>query len=285
LTGVTTPPEAAPREQRQGAGGRKLWNAAAARRLRGAFFRSLPWLRGRDLMLRIGRGDFRVAREDLARRYLFGEGIEIGPMTKPLRVPPRVVVRYVDRLSRDDLLRLEGPALTDAGSDPSLIPEIHVVDEADRLATFADDSVDFVVANHVVEHLEDPLGALEQMLRITRPGGVLLLTLPDARHMFDAGRARTTVEHVLRDHEEGPQVSRREHYEEWARHIEGASGDDVRRRVEEFAASDARHHFHVWELGGFLQLLLTAGLPCEIVHAQSYLWEFAVVLRSLPSST
>jgi hypothetical protein len=108
---------------------------------------------------------------------------------------------------------------------------------------------------------------------------VLLLTLPDARHTFDTGRPRTTVEHVLRDHEEGPEVSRLEHYEEWARVIECWSGDDVQRRVEEFAASDARHHFHVWELEGFLQLLLTAELPCEIVHAQSHFHEFAVVLR------
>ena len=247
------------------------------RSLRGAVSRSRLWLRGRDRMLRIGNGDLRVAREDLARRYLFGEGIEIGPTTKPLRLPPRVVVRYVDRLSRDDLVRLEGHTLVD---DPSWIPEIHVVDEADRLATFADDSVDFVVASHVVEHLEDPLEALEQMLRITRPGGVLLLILPDGRYSFDAGRPRTTVEHVLRDHEEGPQVSRREHYEEWARLIEHTSGDDVRQRVEEFAASDARHHFHVWELEGFLRLLVTVALPCEIVHAQSYMEEFAVVLRA-----
>ena len=257
----------------------KLWQGAAARRLRGAISRSVLWLRGRDLMLRIGNEDLRVAREDLARRYLFGEGIEIGPMTMPLRVPRGVAVRYVDRLSRDDLLRLEGPALIQNELDPSLIPEIDVLDEADRLAAFADDCVDFVVANHVIEHLPDPLVALEQMLRITRPGGVLLLILPDARHTFDADRPRTTVEHVLRDREEGPEVSRLEHYEEWARLIDHASGDDVRQRVEEYAASDARHHFHVWELAGFLQLLVTVALPCEIVHAQSYHEEFAVVLR------
>jgi predicted SAM-dependent methyltransferase len=61
---------------------------------------------------------------------------------------------------------------------------------------------------HVVEHLEDPIGALKHMLRVTRPGGIVLLTLPDGRHRFDARRARTTVEHLLRDHEEGPHASR-----------------------------------------------------------------------------
>lgn len=260
---------------------RKAWDAAATRWLRRVVSRGRLWMRGRDLMLRTGTENFQVAREDLARRYLFGEGIEIGALTMPLRVPPGVAVRYVDRLGREDLMRVEGPLLAEAGVDPSSIPSIDIVDEADRLATFADDSVDFVVANHVIEHLEDPIGALEQMLRVTRPGGVLLLTVPDARHWFDASRRRTTVEHLLRDHEQGPQVSRLEHYEEWARLIEGASGDEVGRRVEEFAAADARHHFHVWELEGFLRLLLTVALPCEIVHAQSYLKEFAVVLRAL----
>ena len=53
-------------------------------------------------------------------------------------------------------------------------------------------------------------------------------------------------------------------------------------RVDEFAASDARHHFHVWELEGFLQPPGDGRLPCEIVHAQSHLHEFAVVLRAKP---
>ena len=256
---------------------RRIWDSNAGQRLRAAGVHSELWLRARDAVFRISRRNLFVAREDLARRYLSGEGIEIGPMTTPLRVPPDVTVRYVDRLKRADLLRVEGQY---SFNDLSLIPEIDVVDDAGSLATFADDSVDFVVASHVVEHLEDPLTALKNMLRVTRPGGVVLLTLPDARHHFDAARPRTSVEHVLRDHEEGPHVSRREHYEEWARLIERFDEDDVEQRVAEFAADDARHHFHVWELEGFLRLILAAGLPCEIIHAQTYLTEFAVVLRS-----
>ena len=214
--------------------GRKLWEGAATRRLRGTVTRSRLWLRGRDLMLRVGSSDLRVAREDLARRYLFGEGIEIGPMAMPLRLPPASSSATSTDLAETTSCASRAPSSLEHNS--ALIPEIHVVDEADRLATFADNSVDFVVANHVLEHLQDPLGALEHMLRITRPGGVLLLTLPDARHTFDVNRPRTTVEHLLRDHEEGPQVSRREHYEEWARFLEAgparrraATGRRVRR--------------------------------------------------------
>ena len=44
-----------------------------------------------------------------------------------------------------------------------MLPCVDVVDDAQTLATFPDESVDFVIANHVLEHLEDPIGALENV--------------------------------------------------------------------------------------------------------------------------
>jgi SAM-dependent methyltransferase len=243
--------------------------------------RSRAHLRLRDLVLRAGRRNHFVHREDLARRYLAGEGIEIGAMALPMRVPPEVTVRQVDRMSRAQLIETEGPAMREVGDHPERIPEIDVVDDAATLTRFADASVDFVIANHVLEHLEDPIGALQAMLRIIRPGGVLLLTLPDAAHTFDAPRARTTVGHLLADHEQGPGVSRAEHYAEWARDIEGVGEAGIAAGVTQFADQDARHHFHVWRLADFLALLIAIDLPAEIVHAQAHLKEFAVVLRRL----
>ncbi|HWF26116.1 MAG TPA: methyltransferase domain-containing protein [Solirubrobacteraceae bacterium] len=151
------------------------------------------YLRFRDLFVRAGQRSLWVVREDLARQYLVGDGIEIGALTLPLRVPARVRVRvrYVDRMSRADLLRHDGPELAASGLDPASIPEIDVVDRAETLASFADQSLDFVIANHVLEHVEDPIGALENLLRVIRPGGILFLILPDARHTFDARRPRT----------------------------------------------------------------------------------------------
>lgn len=218
----------------------------------------------RDLVLRDVQG-----REDLARRYLRGDGIEIGAWCWPLRVPPQARVRYVDRASKADLVA----AFDVPGPDPNTaIPDTDVIDDAQTLATFADASVDFVIANHVLEHLEDPVGALRNLMRVLRPDGVLFLTLPDARHSFDAGRARTTVEHVLRDHEEGPEASRREHYEEWATHI------DASKTPDDYAREDARHHFHVWALDDFLALLRALELPVEAAQVNGD--EFSVVLRS-----
>lgn len=245
-----------------------------------AIMRSSAYLGARDWMLKSGHRAYWVVREDLARRYLRGTGIEIGALTAPLRVPAGVEVRYVDRLPREELVRLDGPSLRSSGEDPELIVHVDVVADATSLSGVETNSVDFVIAVHVLEHLEDPIRGLTNMLRATRPGGQVLLVLPDPRFTFDRKRQRTTVDHVLRDHEEGPGWSRCEHYREWARDIEEVPAGQLDERARQFEAQDARHHFHVWELTDFLRMLLAADLPCEIVHTQSYLNEYAVVLTA-----
>jgi hypothetical protein len=42
------------------------------------------------------------ARRELAVRYLFGKGLEIGPLHQPVAMPPGVTVSYVDRLKVAD---------------------------------------------------------------------------------------------------------------------------------------------------------------------------------------
>jgi SAM-dependent methyltransferase len=44
---------------------------------------------------------------------------------------------------------------------------------------FADDSFDFVLSNEVLEHVEDDSVAMAEMVRVTRPGGRLLLFCPN----------------------------------------------------------------------------------------------------------
>ena len=221
------------------------------------------------------RAEAERRREELGIRYLRGEGIEIGALHHPLWVPDEASVAYVDLMSREELLR----ALSDTFDRPPSVVETTVIDDGERLAKLSDESVDFVIANHVLEHIEDPIAALENWTRVLRAGGILLVTLPDARHTFDGARVRTTVEHLLRDHREGGEVSRDEHYREWARIIECVPEEQIPRRVAQFAEERRRHHFHVWELEGFLDLLGTLDLPARLEVAQAVTGEFSVVLR------
>jgi SAM-dependent methyltransferase len=178
-------------------------------------------------------------------------------------------------MSREELLEAWG----DTYGHPDLVVETTVIDDGERLASFGDGTVDFVIANHLLEHTEDPIAALESWVRVTRPGGVILITLPDARHTFDSVRPRTTVEHVIADHSDGPGRSREAHYAEWAETVERLPAEDVPRRVQELAAAKRREHFHVWELEGFLELLGALDLPVRLEVAQAIAPEFSVVLR------
>ena len=73
--------------------------------------------------------------------------------------------------------------------------------------------------------------------------------------------------------------TRRAHYEEWARVIESTPPDRVAARADEFAAADARHHFHVWELETFVELVLALDLPARLELAELNHNEIVVVLR------
>jgi SAM-dependent methyltransferase len=232
------------------------------------------WLR--RIALRPGRvAAAESRREELVIHYLRGDGIEIGALIHPLWVPPGVKVRYVDNLGGDDLLQAAGEVYTNLDG----AVKVDVVDDGTELAKFADASVDFVIANHVLEHLEDPVRALRNWVRVLRSGGVLFISLPDPGHSFDSMRQRTTVEHVLRDHNEGPAVSHREHLAEYARVVDGVPEERVDARIEELESGAWSIHFHVWELQSFLELLFALKLPARVEAAQAVAPEFTVVLR------
>jgi SAM-dependent methyltransferase len=55
--------------------------------------------------------------------------------------------------------------------------------DADKLP-FEKDTFDLVTALDVVEHIDDDLGALREMRRVIKPGGLLLLTVPAYRFLW-----------------------------------------------------------------------------------------------------
>jgi SAM-dependent methyltransferase len=229
----------------------------------------------RDVVVRRATSDRKTLREDVAARYLAGDGIEIGALDFPLRIPRGARVRYVDYLDERGL-RAAYAVNLQAGRR---LTAPDVVDDGARLSRFADWSLDFVVANHMLEHVEDPIGALGHQLRVLRRRGILLLTLPDARQTFDAPRERTSVEHLLRDHREGPAVSRRAHFEECARLIEGHGAETLEGRIAEMEAEHLRVHFHVWEPRTFAGFLAALEAPFSLELIQASVLEFVVVLR------
>ena len=232
--------------------------------------------RAYELLSPQGR-EIRATRRTLARRFLKGEGLEIGALHLPLRMPRSARVRYVDRMSVADL-RNHYPEL--AAWD---VVDVDIIDDGEKLTTISDGSVDFVVANHLIEHTEDPIATLENHLRVLRPGGVLFMAVPDKRHTFDADRSVTALRHIIDDYHEGPSASREDHYAEWVREVEQLPEKQILQRAQELEQRDFSIHFHVWTPDAFAELLVHCatqeGLPLEIEALQPARHEFITILR------
>jgi predicted SAM-dependent methyltransferase len=227
------------------------------------------------------------ARAELAYRFLAGTGLEIGALNWPLQVPPWAVAKNVDRMTPAQL-REEYPEMAELD-----LAEVDILDDGERLESVEDGSQDFIIANHFLEHTGDPIGTIANHLAKLKPGGVLFYAVPDKRYTFDFRREATPLEHIVRDHEEGPEGSRRGHFDEWGALVVGTERDreDPRwpERAEEVAreleAEDFSIHTHTFTEASFLELLLhcrrSFGEAFEIEVAARREIELVVILRKV----
>ena len=131
--------------------------------------------------------------------WLSGSGLELGPGHLPFPGPESLDVVYVDRWKPDHLRELF-PELGD--DDWAAVPAIDVFADLDEegLSVFADSSQNFVICSHVLEHVAAPLALLDEVHRVLKPNGVLVLLLPDRRRTFDRYRPSTSLDHLVREH-------------------------------------------------------------------------------------
>lgn len=218
-------------------------------------------------------------RREVSERYLSGDGIEIGALHYPLWIDAsRARVRYVDRLTVPELRR-QYPELAAYELAP-----VDVVDDGERLRTFEDGRLDFIIGNHMLEHCENPLGTMRIHLAKVRAEGVLYYAVPDKRFSFDLDRPLTSWEHLVRDDQEGPAGSRRGHFEEWARLVnKHTRPEDAAANVEQLLAIDYSIHFHVWDEETFTDFLTRArdylGVPFRVEYLARNETEMLTVLR------
>jgi FkbM family methyltransferase len=124
-----------------------------------------------------------------------GLGIEIGALHKPLPLPPGSRALYLDYKTLAEN-RQRYPELANEE-----IVATDLVDEGFTLASIADGSMAFLVANHALEHSPDPIGTLQNWGKKLRAGGVLFMAVPKLEACFDKGRPCTSLDHLIEDHE------------------------------------------------------------------------------------
>jgi SAM-dependent methyltransferase len=173
------------------------------------------------------------------QRFFQGSGMEIGALWRRFPLPRKARVWYVDRLGRDAL----------AGHYPDLQGRILPPDllaDATQLPV-RPNSLDFLIASHVIEHLPFPLMALRSWYEALAPGGVLLLKVPDKRYTFDVHRPRTSLAHLVDEHHDPERFDVRAHYADW---VAGGGHPPFtaafEQAVQGLMDEEYSIHFHVW---------------------------------------
>jgi SAM-dependent methyltransferase len=219
-----------------------------------------------------------INRVIIANTYLNGAGIEIGALHNPLKVPSNSKVEYVDRLCKSDLYR-HYPELINLP-----LVDIDIIDDGENLSSFKESQLDFIIANHFLEHCENPILTLLNFYRTLKENGIVYLAIPNKELTFDKNRNRTPLDHLINDYLNGPESSRYDHYLEWAKFVDPLFGriftiDEEVDRALTLMKQTYSIHFHVWtsidiielfnylntRMNVYLEIIFFANLDDEMV--------------------
>jgi SAM-dependent methyltransferase len=215
---------------------------------------------------------------------LRGNGIEIGALHEPSAVGDGAQVVYVDTHTKEESLRL----FPELKADQLVTPVKLVNLDAGELNQFAPASMDFVIASHVLEHLANPVFAVEQIFTVLRPHGIALLAIPDKNFTFDRMRGTTSFGHLWQDYLDRVTENSDEHYLDFLRGTAPQIFDGPPENIANHLSHvRGRHeHSHVWSsetfhefmflvipLLGFRARLLTHSAGEQNGHEYFGMWE------------
>jgi SAM-dependent methyltransferase len=75
-----------------------------------------------------------------------------------------------------------------------------IIHDSIDLFSIKDESYEFVLSSHVLEHIANPLKALKEWNRVIVKGGYLFCVVPDMRYTYDRKRTLTEFKHILQDY-------------------------------------------------------------------------------------
>jgi hypothetical protein len=75
------------------------------------------------------------------------------------------------------------------------------INDAVNITSISEQIYDFCFASHVLEHIANPIKAINEWLKITVEGGYLILVLPEKSVCFDHKRPYTTFSTILKQYE------------------------------------------------------------------------------------
>jgi SAM-dependent methyltransferase len=200
-----------------------------------------------------------IDSSDLMRTYLAslvnGDGVEFGAGGRPFPVPLQANVAYADAFAYGCEQSRSFPGVTNF--EHYVVADI--LCEIQTMRGLKDESVDFVLGAHVIEHTPNPIAALVAANRILRKAGKLVLTIPDKRRTLDRVRETTPVSHMVLDYEDYQRKRDLAHYEEWHSRVGSRTSSTARADWE----MGADLHYHCFTPASFMELVAVSSEYAE----------------------
>ena len=94
--------------------------------------------------------------------------------------------------------------------------KVDIVASGDELP-FKDNTLDFVISSHVIEHFYDPVKTIQEWLRVVKPGGYVFIIAPHRDRIGEMAGLRTLPAEIIDRHEHPnpPKVDNHGHYSCW----------------------------------------------------------------------
>lgn len=147
----------------------------------------------------------RLPSTPIYQRYLRGKkGIEIGgpsPSIFRSTLPIYSIISNLDSVNFSRTTKWEGEIKEGKtffyyGKEPGT----QYIAEASELNCIKTNTYDFLLSSNCLEHVANPIKALEEWIRVVKIDGYILLILPKKNDNFDNKRPITSFEHLLEDY-------------------------------------------------------------------------------------
>jgi SAM-dependent methyltransferase len=149
---------------------------------------------------------------------------------------------------------------------------VQFIKEATDLKAIADKKYDFVISTNCLEHMANPLKALEEWSRVLNNEGMLLLILPNKEYTFDHKRKDTSFEHLMDDYRNNTDESDMTHLEEILKlhdlNRDKPSGSFIEFKTRSLKNIENRAlHHHVFSLSLMKEIVDYLGLTLQYSHS------------------
>ncbi|GHU06688.1 hypothetical protein FACS1894158_13930 [Betaproteobacteria bacterium] len=124
--------------------------------------------------------------------------LELGAQARPTFYKNELNIKFLDYQSKGETCNKDFPGNPNNIWDK--IVDVDYIVTSDEYHLFVNDKFDVVIANHVIEHVDDVVLFIKNTSNLLADNGVLFLSIPDKKMSFDKFRQNTPFSHIVTDY-------------------------------------------------------------------------------------